>query len=69
MGEESKEMTARIFLSRQRFSQGGCSMKVTENVRRFAVEQKTSEHQALQVVLEQKAKEFAEKGAEVYAKA
>jgi hypothetical protein len=58
-----------IFLSRRNFSEGGCSMKITENVRKFAAEQKLSEEQALQVGLEQKAKEFKEAGAEVYARA
>jgi phosphomethylpyrimidine synthase len=44
-------------------------MKITEDVRKFAAEQKVSADQALQVGLEQKAKEFKESGAEVYAKA
>jgi phosphomethylpyrimidine synthase len=44
-------------------------MKITEDVRKFAAEQKISEEKALQVGLEQKAKEFAEQGSEVYAKA
>jgi phosphomethylpyrimidine synthase len=43
-----------------------CSMKITEDVRKFAAEQQISEEDALQVGLEQKAKEFVEKGAEVY---
>jgi phosphomethylpyrimidine synthase len=46
-----------------------CSMRITEDVRKFAAEQKISEEQALQVGLEQKANEFVKKGAEVYAKA
>ena len=41
-------------------------VNITEDVGKFAAEQKISEEQALQVGLEQKAKEFAEKGAEVY---
>jgi phosphomethylpyrimidine synthase len=45
-----------------------CSMKITEDVRKFAAEQKISEEQALQVGLEQKAREFKESGSEVYAK-
>jgi phosphomethylpyrimidine synthase len=44
-------------------------MKITEDVRKFAAEQKISEEQAIQVGLEQKAKEFVEKGTEVYPKA
>ena len=43
-------------------------MKITEDVRKFAAEQKISEEQALQVGLEEKAREFQEKGAELYAK-
>jgi phosphomethylpyrimidine synthase len=43
-------------------------MKITEDVRKFAAEQKISEEQALQVGLKEKAKEFTEQGAEVYAK-
>jgi len=45
-----------------------CSMRITEDVRKFAAEQKLSEDQALRAGMEQKAKEFVEKGAEVYAK-
>jgi phosphomethylpyrimidine synthase len=44
-------------------------MKITEDVRKFAAEQKISEDQALQVGLKEKSAEFLEKGAEVYAKA
>jgi phosphomethylpyrimidine synthase len=44
-------------------------MKITEDVRKFAAEQEISEEQAIQVGLEQKAKEFVKKGSEVYAKA
>ena len=44
-------------------------MKITEDVRKFAAEQKISEDQAIQAGLEEKAKEFARKGSEVYAKA
>jgi phosphomethylpyrimidine synthase len=43
-----------------------CSMRITEDVRKYAAEQKISEEQALQAGLEQKAKEFVERGAEVY---
>jgi phosphomethylpyrimidine synthase len=46
-----------------------CSMRITEDVRKFAAEQKISEGQAVQVGLVQKAKEFVAKGAEIYAKA
>ncbi len=43
-------------------------VKITEDVRKFAAEQKISEEEALQVGLEQKATEFNEAGAEIYAK-
>jgi len=36
-------------------------MKITEDVRKYAAEQKISEEQALQVGLEQKANEFVKK--------
>ena len=42
-------------------------MKITEDVRKFAAEQKLSEEEALRVGLEQKAKEFAHNGAKIYA--
>jgi phosphomethylpyrimidine synthase len=45
-----------------------CSMKITEDVRKYAEEQKVSENEALQKGMEQKAREFREKGAEIYAK-
>jgi phosphomethylpyrimidine synthase len=45
-----------------------CSMKITEDVRKFAAEQKLCEDQALQVGMKQKAREFTEAGAEIYAK-
>jgi phosphomethylpyrimidine synthase len=41
-------------------------MKITEDVRKFTAQQKISEEHALQVGLEQKAREFAEKGSELY---
>jgi len=45
-----------------------CSMKITEDVRKYAAEQEISEAEALQTGLEQKATEFTESGAEIYAK-
>ena len=41
-------------------------MKITEDVRKFAAQQKLSDAEALQAGMEQKAKEFREKGSEVY---
>ena len=46
-----------------------CSMKITEDVRKYAAEQGLAEEEALKRGLEEKSKEFVEKGAEVYAKA
>ena len=46
-----------------------CSMKITEDVRKYAAEQGIAEAEALKKGMEAKSKEFVEKGAEVYAKA
>lgn len=46
-----------------------CSMKITEDVRKFAEEQKVSEQEALAKGMQEKAREFVEKGAEIYSKA
>jgi phosphomethylpyrimidine synthase len=46
-----------------------CSMKITEDVRKYAAEQGLAEGDALESGLQQKATEFAEKGSELYAKA
>jgi phosphomethylpyrimidine synthase len=46
-----------------------CSMKITEDVRKYAAEQGVSEEEALKRGMEEKSKEFVEKGAEVCAKA
>jgi phosphomethylpyrimidine synthase len=46
-----------------------CSMKITEDVRKYAAEQNLSEQDALKQGLAEKSKEFVEKGAEVYTKA
>ena len=46
-----------------------CSMKITEDVRKYAAEQAISEEEALKKGMEEKSREFAAKGAEVYAKA
>jgi phosphomethylpyrimidine synthase len=43
-------------------------MKITEDVRKYAAEQEISEAEVLQIGLEQKATEFTESGAEIYAK-
>ena len=46
-----------------------CSMKITEDVRKYAAEQQISEDEALARGMAEKSKEFAEKGSELYAKA
>jgi len=59
------------------FSEGGCSMcgphfcsmKITEGVRKYAAEQGITEETAIEEGLKQKATEFNEAGAELYAKA
>jgi len=43
-----------------------CSMKITEDVRKYAAEQAISEEEALQRGMAEKSKEFVEAGAEVY---
>ena len=46
-----------------------CSMKITEDVRKFAAEQGIAAEEALKKGLEEKSREFVDKGAEVYSKA
>jgi phosphomethylpyrimidine synthase len=46
-----------------------CSMKITEDVRKYAAEHGLSEEEMLKQGMEAKSKEFVEKGAEVYTKA
>ena len=46
-----------------------CSMKITEDVRKYAAERGLSEDEALKAGMEEKSAEFVERGAEVYAKA
>jgi phosphomethylpyrimidine synthase len=43
-----------------------CSMKITEDVRRYAAEQGLAESEAVESGLQSKAREFADKGAEIY---
>jgi hypothetical protein len=44
-------------------------VKITEDVRKFAAEQKLSEDDALRAGMEQKSREFSESGSEIYSKA
>ena len=45
-----------------------CSMKITEDVRKYAAEQGIAEEAALKKGMEEKSREFTEKGSELYAK-
>jgi phosphomethylpyrimidine synthase len=60
-------MCGRIFLSRRNISEGRCSMKITEDVRKYAAEQGVKEKEAVMRGLKEKAAEFAEAG-EIYQK-
>jgi phosphomethylpyrimidine synthase len=46
-----------------------CSIKITEDARKYAAEQGVSEEEALKKGMEAKSREFQEKGAELYARA
>jgi phosphomethylpyrimidine synthase len=46
-----------------------CSMKITEDVRKYAAEQGVSEQEALRKGMDEKSREFTAKGSELYAKA
>jgi len=46
-----------------------CSMKITEDVRKYAAEQGIAEEEALKKGMNEKSAEFVEKGSELYAKA
>ncbi len=46
-----------------------CSMKITEDVRKYAAEQQISDEESLKKGMEEKSREFSEAGAEVYSKA
>jgi len=46
-----------------------CSMKITEDVRKYAAEQGVKQEEALQKGMKEKSKQFVSQGAEVYAKA
>ena len=43
-----------------------CSMKISEDVRQYAAEQGIEEEEAIAKGMEERSKEFGEKGAEVY---
>jgi hypothetical protein len=58
-----------ISLARRSFGVGGCSMKITEDVPKYVAERGVSDEQVSQQGMEEKAREFNDAGAEVYAKA
>jgi phosphomethylpyrimidine synthase len=43
-----------------------CSMKITEDVRKYAAEKGVSEQQALEKGMAEKSREFADQGGDVY---
>ena len=45
-----------------------CPMKIAEDVRKYAAEQGIAEEETLKKEMEEKSREFTEKGAELYAK-
>ncbi|MCX6935141.1 MAG: phosphomethylpyrimidine synthase ThiC, partial [Verrucomicrobia bacterium] len=45
-----------------------CSMKITEDVRKYAVEQGLKDEEALRKGMTDKSKEFVRKGAKIYAR-
>ncbi|PYJ86005.1 MAG: hypothetical protein DME22_06950 [Verrucomicrobia bacterium] len=61
-------MNSPHFAVRRSLGEGGCSMKITEDVRKYAAEQGIAEEESLKKGMEAKSKEFVERGAEVYAK-
>ena len=46
-----------------------CSMKITEDVRKYAAEQGINETEALEKGLKEKSGKFVKRGAEIYTKA
>jgi hypothetical protein len=55
-------------LARRSFSVGGCSMKITEDVRKYAAEHAIDENTAIEHGMKEKAAEFQHSGAEIYSK-
>ncbi len=45
-----------------------CSMRITEDVRKYAAEHGLAETEAIDSGMQEKRKEFLEKGSEIYAK-
>jgi hypothetical protein len=51
------------------FARLGEAINITEDVRKYAAEQGIAEEEALKKGMEEKSREFTEKGSELYAKA
>ena len=58
-------MRGRIFLAHRTFSVGACSIKITEDVRKYAAEPGLSKFDAAESGMKEKATEFVKKGFEV----
>lgn len=56
-------------MENRRQSNSGFDMKITEDVRKYAVEQGVSEDEAFKMGMDETSKELAKKGAEVYSNA
>lgn len=65
---EFGSMCGRIFLSRRSLGEGGCSMRITEDVRKYAAGKGIDERTAIETGMREKAEEFQHAGAEIYAK-
>jgi phosphomethylpyrimidine synthase len=61
-------MRTRTFLSRRSLGEGACSMKITEDIRKYAAEHGLTNEAAIESGMQEKKKEFLESGSEVYAK-
>ena len=66
---EGKARQTTRTVARRALLRGRSIVNITEDVRKYAAEQAISEEKALAKGMEEKSKEFVEKGAEVYAKA
>ena len=66
---EGKARQTTLRVARRAMLQGRSIVNLTEDVRKYAAEQAISEEEALKKGMEEKSKEFAEKGSELYAKA
>ncbi len=60
--------TSSVIFMLQKCGPHFCSMKITEDVRKYAAEQGIAEEEALKMGMEAKSKEFVESGSELYAK-